>query len=69
MTHLERDTATYWRTSQTLRGLRDGYPVVAESLLSLVALYHAKDRLGKLADSNSYSRFAEPKEARVINIA
>jgi hypothetical protein len=67
MTQLEQDAGTYWRTSQTLRGLREGYPVVAEGLLGLVAVNHAGDRLGELASSNSVSRFKPDTGGKVID--
>jgi hypothetical protein len=66
---LEQDTQTYWRNSQTLRGFRQGYPVVAEGLLGLVASTHKGDRLGQLAECNSVSRFQPDKPCKVVSIA
>lgn len=65
MTRLS-DVQLYWRSSQVLRGFREGYPVVAEGLLDLVARTVDKDsHLASLARDNSLSRFQPAKPCHV----
>lgn len=67
MTALEQQTGTYWRQSQTLRGLREGYPIAADAILATVVAMVPGTRLAELAKRNSESRYAETKHAKVID--
>jgi len=64
---LLEQSQSYWRNSQTLRGLREGYPKVAEGLMSLISENTENEQLKKLCRLNSSSRFYAEEEGRILN--
>lgn len=65
---LLEQTQSYWRNSQTLRGLREGYPKVAEGLMSLISENTENKHLKKLCRLNSSSRFYAEEVGRLLNL-